>query len=81
MQSESTIKYAVKPREEQKVKFWRSFKPVVTGKTDEKEPIWFCPHDAISEGAAKLVIDYKKCDGCLICVRECHSGVIKEEEE
>ena len=79
MESESSIKYSVNPVGKKEVKFWRTMRPVVVEKTDEKEPVWFCPHSAISEGKTKLVIDYNKCDGCLICVRECHSGAIKEE--
>jgi len=78
---ENEIKQSLETKEVQPVKFWRIFRPVVVAKSEDKEPIWFCPHNAISAGPNKLVIDYSKCDGCLICVRECHSGCIKEERE
>ncbi|MBI2583277.1 MAG: 4Fe-4S binding protein [Candidatus Aenigmarchaeota archaeon] len=81
MKSEKEIKYNVQPAEMPEIKFWRTFRPVAMEKSEDKEPVWFCPHNAISQGEKKLVIDYSKCDGCLICVRECHSGAIKEERE
>ena len=83
MKSGSAIKYSVQPIEKPEIKFWRTFKPVVVGKGVEKEPVWFCPHSAISAEPEKerLVINYDKCDGCLLCVRESHTGAIKEERE
>ena len=29
----------------------------------------------------RMKIDYNLCDGCLVCVRECHTGAIKEMKE
>lgn len=81
IKSEIEIKQSIEMQEKLAVRFWRAFRPVVVAKSDDKEPIWFCPQNAISIGQNKLVIDYNKCDGCLICVRECHSGCIKEERE
>lgn len=81
MQEETAIKYSVAPKAEGQAGFWRAFRPVVIGSTQEEGPVRFCPHNAISHGKTRLVIDYSRCDGCLICVRESHSGAIKEERE
>ena len=62
-------------------KFRRKFRPVVDGKAEQcLEVVALCPHGAISSDG-KLKIDYNLCDGCLICLRECHTGAIKEARE
>ena len=73
-----------RPATEEKLlhKFRRVFKPVVDAKVEAcAEAVKFCPHGAITLADNKLKIDYNLCDGCLICVRECHTGAIKEVRE
>ncbi len=42
----------------------------------------FCPHDAIYKNeAGRPVIDYERCTGCLICLRECPTNAISEERD
>ena len=84
MKAESEIKPKLEARPKQELKFWRVVRPVVDPKIPaEKECALVCPHNAIdwNEADKKIKIDYSKCDGCLICLRECHSGAIKEERE
>jgi len=80
MKSDSEIKFEKK--EKAPHKFRRIFKPVVDSKMEPcPEVVAFCPHGAISLLDKKMKIDYNLCDGCLICVRECHTGAIKESKE
>lgn len=88
MKSESDIKFKLEPRPLQKPEFFRTHRPVVDQKIVKAQPAEdlirvakVCPHGAIEGGEALLKIDYTKCDGCLICLRECHFGAIKEERE
>ena len=65
-------------------KFWRNLRPIVDTKIEaNRQCAVFCPRNAIiwMEAEKKLKINYDFCDGCLICLRECHSGAIKEERE
>ncbi|MBI5061794.1 MAG: 4Fe-4S binding protein [Candidatus Aenigmarchaeota archaeon] len=82
MKNDSEI-MRLKQEEPQKAvhKFRRIFKPIVDAKAEQcPEVVAFCPHGAISMDG-KLKIDYNLCDGCLICLRECHTGAIKEVKE
>ena len=88
MKTEKEIKYKLEPKPGQKAEFFRVHKPVVDQKVVKTQPIEelvrvarVCPHGAIEGGDKVLKIDYDKCDGCLICLRECHFGAIKEERE
>lgn len=88
MKTEKEIKYKLGPKPEQKTEFFRVHMPVVDQKVVKTQPIEelvrvanVCPHGAIEAGDKLLKIDYGKCDGCLICLRECHFGAIKEERE
>ncbi len=76
------MKLKHEPKESAVHKFRRLFKPVVDAKTEPCiEVAAFCPHGAISVHDKKLKIDYNLCDGCLLCLRECHTGAIKETRE
>lgn len=82
MKSDSEIKSKQEVKEKMPHKFRRVFKPVVDNKAEQcLEVVAFCPHAAISVVDKKLKIDYSLCDGCLICVRECHTAAIKEVKE
>ena len=84
MKSEIEINAKLEPAKPADVLFWRAVRPVVDPKIEaEKSCADFCPHGAIdfNEQDKKIKIDYNKCDGCLICLRECHSGAIKEARD
>jgi len=84
MKTENEIKAKLEIVKPQEVEFWRSVRPVVDTKIESDQSCaQFCPHNAImwNPSDKKIKIDYEKCDGCLICLRECHSGAIKEERE
>ena len=88
MKSESDIKFKFEPRPLQEIKFWRPHKPVVDLRLTKDQPLdelvrvaKVCPHGAIEASEKTLKINYNICDGCLICLRECHFGAIKEEKE
>jgi Pyruvate/2-oxoacid:ferredoxin oxidoreductase delta subunit len=88
MKSENEIKYKLEPKPAHKSEFFRVHKPEVDQKVVKTQPIeelvrvaMVCPHGAIEAGDKLLKIDYGLCDGCLICLRECHFGAIKEERE
>ena len=82
MKSESEIKYQLTPKTKEK-KIQRPFKPIVDQKkcTLCKLCVFYCPRSAVSLDQKKIKIDYNECDGCLICLRECEPGAIKEERE
>ena len=86
--SEKEIKYKLEPKQIAPPVFFRVHKPVVDQKVVKTQPIEdlvrvsrVCPHGAIEAEEKSLKIDYDKCDGCLVCLRECHFGAIKEEKE
>lgn len=89
MKSESEMKYDEKKTpvgeglEKPPVAEWRIFTPKIDLKTCGKNYrcVAFCPHNAISirkDGFPE--IDYDKCTGCLICLRECPTSAIFEEK-
>ncbi len=62
----------------------RVHKPKIDLKKCEKNYncIVFCPHNAINKNKNGFpVIDYNRCTGCLICLRECPVFAISEESE
>jgi 2-oxoacid:acceptor oxidoreductase delta subunit (pyruvate/2-ketoisovalerate family) len=62
----------------------RVHKPKIDMKKCQKNYncILFCPHNAISRNKNGFpVIDYNRCTGCLICLRECPVFAIAEEQE
>ncbi|GEM_PF-2404676 len=88
MKNENEIKYKLEPKPQKSIGFFRVHRPVVDQKVVKTQPAEdlvkvsrVCPHGAIEGGDKLLKIDYEKCDGCLICLRECHFGAIKEERE
>ncbi len=83
MKTEQEIKAKLEMRTSETVTFWRAVKPVADPKLPaDKSCVIFCPHGAITQlPDEKIKIDYDRCDGCLICLRECHSGAIKEVRE
>jgi 2-oxoacid:acceptor oxidoreductase delta subunit (pyruvate/2-ketoisovalerate family) len=84
MKTESEIKSSLEAPAKPGIRFWRIMRPVVDPKVPaEKTCALVCPHNAIAwlEAEKKIKIDYNLCDGCLVCLRECHSGAIKEERE
>jgi len=80
MKSESEIKPKLEAKKAEAAGFWRAVRPVVDPKIPaDRSCAMFCPHGAIAwTPDQKIKIDYSRCDGCLICLRECHSGAIKE---
>jgi len=80
MKSEAEIKPKLEARAAIAPEFWRAVRPVVDQKIPaDRSCALFCPHNAIVwTPDQKIKIDYSRCDGCLICLRECHSGAIKE---
>jgi 2-oxoacid:acceptor oxidoreductase delta subunit (pyruvate/2-ketoisovalerate family) len=80
MKSETEIKPKFESQKVEAPEFWRAVRPVVDSKMSaDRSCAMFCPHGAIVwTPDQKIKIDYAKCDGCLICLRECHSGAIKE---
>jgi len=83
MKPESEIKIKAEAKELKPLTLTRTWKPVVISRScDDCQPcIDCCPHNAISAIDGKLKIDYNLCDGCLLCLRECETGTIKEERE
>lgn len=82
MKSESEIKPKLEAQVAAAPVFWRAVKPVADPKIPaDRACALFCPHGAIAWADGRVKIDYSRCDGCLICLRECHSGAIKEVRE
>jgi 2-oxoacid:acceptor oxidoreductase delta subunit (pyruvate/2-ketoisovalerate family) len=83
MKTENEIKPKLEAQPAAELQFWRAVRPIVDQKIPaDKSCAQFCPHGAITwTPDNKIKIDYSRCDGCLICLRECHSGAIKEERE
>lgn len=83
MKTEKEIRYKLDYKELKEKKLFRVFKPIVEQKkcTLCRRCVVFCPHSAISIIDKRVRFDYSLCDGCLICLRECEPGAIKEERE
>ena len=88
MKSDKEIKYKLEAKAHEATPFFRVHKPIVDQKVVKNQPVdeltrisKICPHGAIEAGEKLLKIDYAKCDGCLICLRECHFAGIKEARE